>query len=137
LSKRAHEVFSIQILVNFLSSIFILCFVSFQVTVNVPPVELFKYILFLLFEIIQIGTICFLGEQLQIYSKNIGAKIFEQEWWEEDLSYQKKILFMIARSQKPAVLVARGFGSVSLQSFSDIMAKSYQFFVCLRYVYNK
>lgn len=62
---------------------------------------------------------------------------FEQEWWEEDVHFQKKTLFIIERSQKPAVLVARGFGAVSLESFSDIMTKSYQFFVCLRHVYSE
>uniref|UniRef100_T1GT15 Odorant receptor n=1 Tax=Megaselia scalaris TaxID=36166 RepID=T1GT15_MEGSC len=64
LSKIAQNLFSLPILVNFISSIFIICFVSFQTTVNVPLSELFKYGLFFVFQTTQIAVISNLGEYL-------------------------------------------------------------------------
>lgn len=64
ISKIAHEVFSVIVLVNFVSSIFIICFVSFQLTIDVSALELFKYFLFFAYQTMQIFMISYLGDYL-------------------------------------------------------------------------
>ncbi|KAL5287315.1 GPROR8.2 family protein [Megaselia abdita] len=136
LSNITSEIFSVTILVNFVSSVFIICLTSFQVTAEVPPMDFIKYLLFLLHELSQIGTICYLGDYLITSSRKVGYSAFNQEWWNGSLSYQKSILLVISRAQKPSFLIAKGFAIVSMECFTDILTKSYQFFVCLRHMYG-
>lgn len=70
-------------------------------------------------------------------SLNVGSQAFDQEWWNKPIPYQKNILIVLTRTQKPAKLAALGFGPVSLMLFSEVMKTSYQFYVILRNIYEK
>lgn len=59
------SVFSITVLVNFISSTAMICFTAFQLTAaGMDIVELGRYIIFLSHQLLQVGTICYLGEKL-------------------------------------------------------------------------
>ncbi|KAL5273820.1 GPROR8 family protein [Megaselia abdita] len=59
------SVFSITVLFNFISSTAMICFTAFQITSDGMPVtELGRYLIFLTHQILQVGTICYLGEML-------------------------------------------------------------------------
>ncbi|XP_055379573.1 putative odorant receptor 92a [Condylostylus longicornis] len=137
LSEDVNEIFSMAILFNFLASSVIICLVGFQTTAGVSALELFKYMLFLIFELVQVWTICYLGQKLIDSSSGVAEAAFNQKWFEGNVQHQKSILLIMTRAQKPAIINAKSFTVVSLESFTKVCSISYQFFALLRTVYNK
>lgn len=62
LTEVINEIFGLPLLLNFMVSTFIICFVGFQMTVGVPPDLLVKLFLFLFSSMCQVYLICHHGQ---------------------------------------------------------------------------
>lgn len=63
-----NTVFSTTLLLTFMSSIVIICLSAFQSTAqDVPVIQLISHFIFLLYELVQTGAICNLGQMLMDY----------------------------------------------------------------------
>lgn len=62
LSDQLNQIFGIPLILNFIISSFVLCFVSFQMTVGVQPDEMVKLLLFLVSSLCQVYLICYHGQ---------------------------------------------------------------------------
>uniref|UniRef100_T1GDI0 Odorant receptor n=1 Tax=Megaselia scalaris TaxID=36166 RepID=T1GDI0_MEGSC len=76
MADLTNEIFSTTILLNFLSSIIIICMAAFQTTAdNVPLIQLFSFFAMLLLELVQTGAISFLGQKLIDYTMPIPGEV--------------------------------------------------------------
>ncbi|XP_061386690.1 putative odorant receptor 85d, partial [Musca vetustissima] len=137
LSSLMNEVFGVSLLVNFISSSFIMCFLGFQMTIGVEADTLVMLFMFLFCSLVQILMICNYGQQLIIKSEDIGDAVYSQEWLNSDLRYRKMLIAIIVRSQRPVILKATTFLNVSRSTMTELMQLSYKFFALLRTMYSK
>ncbi|TMW51411.1 hypothetical protein DOY81_003535 [Sarcophaga bullata] len=137
LTDYMNEVFGVSLLVNFISSSFIMCFLGFQMTIGVQPDTLIMLFMFLFCSLVQILMICNYGQELITKSESIGHAVYEHNWFHTDVRYRKMLVQIIQRSQKPALLKATTFVNVSLPTMTDLVQLSYKFFALIRTMYAK
>ncbi|KAM7361889.1 odorant receptor 85c-like [Cochliomyia hominivorax] len=137
LSDQLNNVFGISLLLNFVTSSFVICFVGFQVTIGATPETILKLLLFLFSSIAQVYLICYYGQQLIDSSSKIAEAVYTQNWSEADVRYKKMLVLIAERAQKPAVLKATSLVLVSRGTMTEIMQISYKFFALLRTMYIK
>ncbi|XP_013111655.2 putative odorant receptor 85d [Stomoxys calcitrans] len=137
LSTLMNEVFGVSLLVNFISSSFIMCFLGFQMTIGVQLDTLVMLFMFLFCSLVQILMICNYGQELIVKSESIGYAVYSQNWLQSDLRYRKMLIAIIGRSQRPTILKATTLLKVSMGTMTDLMQLSYKFFALLRTMYAK
>ncbi|XP_055379572.1 putative odorant receptor 92a [Condylostylus longicornis] len=120
LTETINNTFSMAVLFNFLASSIIICFIGFQVACGAEILEILRRMWFLLYEIVRVYIISYLGEELIQSSEGVSKSAYEHFWFNGDIIYQKCILFIITRSQKPAIINANGFAVVSLKTFTKV-----------------
>lgn len=147
ISDRLEEKFNVSILVNFIASVLIVCMCGFQITAANSLLDLVIYSLFLPSSVYQIFFLSYLGNKmidtvsvnaemsihyankkscfLFLFSQNQSTDVangaYQGKWYNASNQYQKYILLMIARAQRPQVLTALKFSVVSLQSFNKVL----------------
>ncbi|XP_075165304.1 odorant receptor 85d [Haematobia irritans] len=137
LSSLMNDVFGVSLLVNFISSSFIMCFLGFQMTIGVQADTLVMLFMFLFCSLVQILMICNYGQELIVKSESIGYAAYSQNWLQSDLRYRKMLVAIIGRSQRPTILKATTLLKVSMGTMTDLMQISYKFFALLRTMYSK
>uniref|UniRef100_A0A3F2ZEI1 Odorant receptor n=1 Tax=Phlebotomus papatasi TaxID=29031 RepID=A0A3F2ZEI1_PHLPP len=119
LCSEMESIYNFSILCNFVLSSLMICLVGFQATNPDIHIDMwFKYIVFLICALWQVFCICYYGNVLMENSQRISWGVFASQWYREDAKYQKCILMMILRAQKPQFLTAGKFSVVSLRSFT-------------------
>ncbi|XP_049536874.1 odorant receptor 85c-like [Anopheles darlingi] len=136
LCNQLERIFSPSLLVNFMLSSVIICLVGFQATAGVQPIDLFKFILFLISSLVQVFLLCYYGNKLIVASDQISYSAFEGHWINASSSYQKSLLLVMVRSLKPQKLTALKFSVISLASFSKILSTSFSYFTLLKAIYE-
>uniref|UniRef100_A0A1A9WPE0 Odorant receptor n=1 Tax=Glossina brevipalpis TaxID=37001 RepID=A0A1A9WPE0_9MUSC len=131
-AERVNDVFNISILLNYLISIAVLVMIGVQVITGTELWDLSKFVGFLVSCISQVYYVCFYGSLLLDYSSKIGEELMNQEWYLADNRYQRMVILVIARSQRPAHLTAYKFFIISMESFSNLMTTAYQFFTLIK-----
>ncbi|XP_075145692.1 odorant receptor 85b-like [Haematobia irritans] len=137
LSAELNNIFGVPLLLNFASSCFVICFVGFQMTIGAAPDTLIKLFLFLISSIAQVYLICHYGQLLIDASINVADAVYNQNWSNADVRYQKMLVLMAERAQKPARLKATNFVLISRGTMTELMQLSYKFFALLRTMYVK
>ncbi|XP_046803951.1 uncharacterized protein LOC111687982 [Lucilia cuprina] len=132
LSEQINNVFGLPLLLNFITSSFVICFVGFQITIGASPETVAKLILFLFSSAAQVYLICHYGQLLIDVSTNVAHAVYNQNWIPADVRYQKMLILIAERAQKPVQLKATTFVHVSRGTMSEIMQISYKFFAVLR-----
>ncbi|XP_050341819.1 odorant receptor 85c-like [Bactrocera neohumeralis] len=136
LSDIMNEVLGVPLLVNFMTSSFVICFVGFQMTMGAEPDYMVKLFLFLFSSLIQIYLICHYGQQLIDASNNVSRAVYNHGWVHSHVHYQRMLVLVTARAQKPAMLKATSFVRISRGTLTDIMQISYKFFTLVRTMYS-
>ncbi|EDW80538.2 uncharacterized protein Dwil_GK11513 [Drosophila willistoni] len=137
LASGLNDIFGVPLLLNFMISSFVICFVGFQMTVGVPPDLMVKLVLFLVSSLCQILLICYYGQLIADSSSGISWAAYKQNWNYADVRYRRALAFIIARAQKPAYLRATIFMRITMGTMTDLLQISYKFFALLRTMYAK
>ncbi|XP_034486755.1 odorant receptor 85c [Drosophila innubila] len=137
LSAELNEIFGVPLLLNFLISSFVICFVGFQMTVGLTPDVMIKLLLFLVSSLSQAYLICHHGQLIADASSGIALAAYKQNWSYADVRYRRTLTFIIARSQKPAYLKATVFMQITRVTMTELLQLSYKFFALLRTMYAK
>ncbi|XP_055377877.1 odorant receptor 67c-like [Condylostylus longicornis] len=137
LAEQINQMFGVSLFLNFFTSTIIICLVGFQVTAGVGTTDLIKYCLFLISSLIQVFLLCYYGTVLIDASSNISNATYNSNWVSTSLKYQKSLLLIIQRSQKPAILDAPIYHKISLDIFTTVVSLSYQFFTLLKTMYSE
>ncbi|XP_059615687.1 putative odorant receptor 85d [Phlebotomus argentipes] len=136
LCAEMEDIYNFSILCNFVLSSLMICLVGFQST-N-PDVHfdiLFKYVMFLICAMWQVFCLCYYGNVLLETSQALSWGAFCSQWHREDAEYQKSILMILMRAQRPQYVTAGKFSIVSLRSFTAILSTAFSYFTLLRSVY--
>ncbi|KAH8306243.1 hypothetical protein KR018_005000 [Drosophila ironensis] len=137
LTDVLNDIFGIPLLLNFMVSTFVICFVGFQMTVGVPPDLLVKLFLFLFSSLCQVYLICHYGQMIADASSGLSNAVYKQHWTHADVRYRRALVFIIARAQKVTYLKATVFMSITRATMTDLLQTSYKFFALLRTMYVK
>lgn len=72
---------------------------------------------------------------LQLKGEEILMALQQLAWYDQSISIQKQLLFMIRRSQKPIILSAGKIFYANVLQFSEMVQKSYSFYLVLKNVF--
>lgn len=139
LSEQINQVFGLPLLLNFITSSFVICFVGFQITIGAIPETILKLILFLFSSAAQVYLICHYGQELLdkvnyffscerlktlnihlFQSLNVALAVYSQNWSHADVRYQKMLILIVERAQKPVQLKATTFVNISRGTMSEV-----------------
>ncbi|EDV49917.1 uncharacterized protein Dere_GG17446 [Drosophila erecta] len=137
LSNTVNDIFGIPLLLNFMVSSFVICFVGFQMTVGVPPDIVVKLFLFLISSMSQVYLICHYGQLVADASHGFSVATYNQKWYNADVRYKRALVIIIARSQKVIFLKATIFLDITRTTMTDLLQISYKFFALLRTMYTQ
>nr|NP_524279.2 odorant receptor 85b [Drosophila melanogaster]Q9VHQ7.2 RecName: Full=Odorant receptor 85b [Drosophila melanogaster]AAF54244.2 odorant receptor 85b [Drosophila melanogaster] len=137
LSDAVNDIFGIPLLLNFMVSSFVICFVGFQMTVGVPPDIVVKLFLFLVSSMSQVYLICHYGQLVADASYGFSVATYNQKWYKADVRYKRALVIIIARSQKVTFLKATIFLDITRSTMTDLLQISYKFFALLRTMYTQ
>ncbi|XP_036673468.3 odorant receptor 85c [Drosophila suzukii] len=132
-----NEIFGVPLLLNFMVSTFVICFVGFQMTVGVPPDIMIKLSLFLFSSMSQVYLICHYGQLIADASSGLSLAAYKQNWHKADVRYRRALVFFIARPQRTTYLKATIFMNITRATMTDLLQISYKFFALLRTMYIK
>ncbi|KAM7359177.1 putative odorant receptor 92a [Cochliomyia hominivorax] len=131
-AQRVNNVFSLSILLNYIISIMVIVFIGVQIFSVSDLLDITKFMGFFTSATVQVYYVCMFGTILKKNSSLVGESFMGQEWYNADVRYQRILIMAIARSQRPAHLTAFKFFTISMESFSNLMTTSYQFFTLLK-----
>ncbi|XP_017124042.1 odorant receptor 85c-like [Drosophila elegans] len=132
-----NDIFGVPLLLNFMVSTFVICFVGFQMTVGVPPDIMVKLSLFLFSSMCQVYLICHYGQLIADASSGLSIAAYKQNWNDADVRYRRALVFFIARPQRTTYLKATVFMNITRATMTDLLQISYKFFALLRTMYIK
>lgn len=66
----------------------------------------------------QTFIICFWGEQVLQESQKVGYAVFESDFVGTDIRFQKGLILIMCRSQKPTAITAKKFTIICLSTFA-------------------
>ncbi|XP_020799440.1 odorant receptor 85c-like [Drosophila serrata] len=137
LTDVLNDIFGIPLLLNFMVSTFVICFVGFQMTVGVPPDIMIKLSLFLFSSLSQVYLICHYGQLIADASSGLAIAAYKQNWNHADVRYRRALVFLIGRSQRTTHLKATVFMNITRATMTELLQISYKFFALLRTMYIK
>nr|CBW30704.1 odorant receptor [Drosophila pseudoobscura pseudoobscura]CBW30705.1 odorant receptor [Drosophila pseudoobscura pseudoobscura]CBW30706.1 odorant receptor [Drosophila pseudoobscura pseudoobscura] len=136
LTDVMNEVFGLALLLNFLASSTLVCFVGFQISIGISPEMLAKLILILISANSEIYLICNFSQMLIDASGSICYAVYDMNWSEADPRFRKMLIVLALRAQKPVCLTATVFLDISIETMSIFLRMSYKFFCAIRTMYQ-
>ncbi|KAF5301373.1 hypothetical protein FQA39_LY10771 [Lamprigera yunnana] len=132
-SKKIEKTFRMSNLTVFLILTIIICLLVFQISLIEPSSSVFwidvSYILPLTSLLVMN---CYNGNEIIIKSEQIGNACYNLNFVGTDIRFQKSLVFMIQRSQKPIVFTVGKFASLSLMTALSAARAGYSYFMLLR-----
>ncbi|KAH8418102.1 hypothetical protein KR009_001863 [Drosophila setifemur] len=136
LSDVVNDIFGVPLLLNFMVSSFVICFVGFQMTAGVSPDMITKQFLFLISAMSQVYLICHHGQMVADASAGLSLAAYSQNWNHADIRYKRALVLIISRAQKVTYLKATIFLDITRSSMTILLQVSYKFFALLRTMYG-
>ncbi|XP_045514056.1 odorant receptor 4-like [Pieris brassicae] len=130
------EAFSFINLVNIVVSSINICCVFFTILVLDPFLAISNK-LFLVSALLQVGMLCWYGQDIIHANSNISIAAYNSGWYEMTPRCRRALLLMIQRTQKPIGFTAMNFTYISLMTYTAIMTRAYSYFGLLYTLYNK
>ncbi|XP_030243198.1 odorant receptor 67a-like, partial [Drosophila navojoa] len=116
LSDVMNSVFGVPLLLNFLTSSVMVCFVGFQMTLGLSADHTVKLALFMISAISEIYLICFFSDWLIASSQGVTAAVYEMNWVPGDTRFTKMLVFIAKRAQNIVCLKATVFLDISMET---------------------
>uniref|UniRef100_A0A182S5A0 Uncharacterized protein n=1 Tax=Anopheles funestus TaxID=62324 RepID=A0A182S5A0_ANOFN len=111
------------------------CLMVFYILLMGLDSRILNLILLLLIVSIETYAYCALGTQLTESGEDVLMAIQQLSWNDQSVTIQRQILFMIRRSQVPIAMTAANLFYANVLQFSQIVQKSYSFFLVLKNVF--
>ncbi|XP_038208938.1 odorant receptor 85c-like [Zerene cesonia] len=134
--KDIGEAFSFANLVNIILSSVNICCVVFVIVLLEPMVAISNK-LFLGSALIQIGILCWYGEDIIHANANIAAAAYASDWYNMSPRCRRALYFLLQRAQKPISFTAMNFTNISLVTYTGILTRSYSYFALLYTLYSE
>ncbi|XP_036326587.1 odorant receptor 85c-like [Rhagoletis pomonella] len=135
LSDLMNDFFGVSLFINLFTSSAIICFLGFQITVSRELDFTIKLAVFFVVSLMQVFLICHFAQQLIDSSTNVVKAVQFHEWTQAEVRYQKMLVLITARAQRPAYLNATSLWPISRETITYIMKLSYKIFALIRTMY--
>lgn len=121
ISKNLEKIFSLSILLNFVQSSLMICFLAFQISTTDDTRVVLQFTAYLATILSQIFMICHFGQKLINSSSDVASGVYNCGWQDmKDVKLRRSVLLLLLRAQKPERLTARGFRVISIESCSGV-----------------
>ncbi|KAL7025511.1 hypothetical protein ACKWTF_013503 [Chironomus riparius] len=124
-SEKLNEMFSPFQLINSFGSIVALCTGCFLAVSGIRPYFIAKFFMFPIFIPAIIFTQCYFSQLLIDSSTAISASAYNIEWYSKSVKFQKLLLVIIIKAQKPQTITALKFFDMSLEIFQWVTLQFY------------
>ncbi|XP_071052073.1 odorant receptor 82a-like [Onthophagus taurus] len=125
--------FNVLVLTVFLANTAILCFTMYHASLypitNERSLQDFAFIVTIS---TQVFLYCYWGNELALESEKVAWTCYESDFVGAGCSFQKSLVLIMNRSQKPILLTAGKFTNLSLMTFVGILRLSYSYYMVLR-----
>ncbi|XP_050077987.1 uncharacterized protein LOC126564905 [Anopheles maculipalpis] len=111
------------------------CLMLFYILMMGFDSRILNVVILLLIVTVETWTYCSLGTQLTDQGEEVLMALQQLAWYDQSVTIQKQILFMIRRSQKPIILTAGNLFYANVLQFSEMAQKSYSFYLVLKNVF--
>jgi len=130
--KILQESFSIVFLVNFIIAAFVICIISFRLTISSFDRTYFVFIL--IRDLFKIFFQCYFGQMIKDASFDVLDGVTKIEWEDiEDQAVRKSLTMIMIRSQEPATFLIMKVSEITLEGFTAILASAYSYYtLCLQ-----
>ncbi|XP_052895468.1 uncharacterized protein LOC128302644 [Anopheles moucheti] len=124
---------SLLVQLTFCSAIW--CLILFYVLLMGFDSSIFNVLILLLIVTVETYMYCTLGTQLTDKGNEVLMALQQLAWYNQSITVQKQILFMINRSQKPIILTAGKLFYANVLQFGEMVQKSYSFYLVLKNIF--
>ncbi|KAF3054560.1 Odorant receptor 016 [Nylanderia fulva] len=118
--------------VQFLMSMFVVCFNLYEISILKLDVRCIRLAIFMTAMLTQIFIYCWYGNQVRFKSRQFLDNLFEIEWFTLDNNLKKSLLIMMERTVMPIEITSAYTISVNLDSFIGVLKTSYSAYNLLR-----
>ncbi|KAH8274004.1 hypothetical protein KR044_007669, partial [Drosophila immigrans] len=130
-----NKVFGVSLLLNFLSSSVLVCFLGFQISIGLSPELICKLAVYLVAATTKIYLLCYFSDSLIVASEGVFSAVYEMIWFGADQRFKKMLITIAIRAQKPVFLTATVFLDISMETMTMFLQMSYRFFCVIRTMY--
>ncbi|KAL5280502.1 hypothetical protein ACFFRR_004465 [Megaselia abdita] len=135
LQKRIESIFKIPLLLQFIISLMIFALTGYQATVSKSDRMAASLVYFYCGDILtELLVFCWFGNEFIEESKKLGAVIYNSRWYNYSPRFKKIMIIFQQNTQKDLYFTSGGFARLSLQTFANILSKSYTYVALLRQV---
>ncbi|KAF2896693.1 hypothetical protein ILUMI_09480, partial [Ignelater luminosus] len=124
--------FSELLLMSFLITLALVCISVFHMAMATNLIATLKYFSEVGIAVLQVAIYCYWGEEVNRESQLVGFFAYNSNFPGTDLKFQRALVLIIRRSQRPTVITAGGFTEIGLPTFFWILHTSYSAFMMLR-----
>ncbi|XP_050354215.1 odorant receptor Or1-like [Nymphalis io] len=118
-------------------SVGLICMSALRILVeDWQSMQFFSILTYLSVMISQLFVCCWCGHELTASSENLHAVLYHCTWYEQDMKFQRMLSFAMMRMNRPLVLRAGHYISLSRQTFVAILRTSYSYFAVLNQANN-
>nr|XP_040239470.2 uncharacterized protein LOC120959846 [Anopheles coluzzii] len=134
-AQYLQEALNLSLLFQLTFCSLIWCLMMFYILLMGFDSRILNVLILLLIVTVETYTYCTLGTQLTDKGEEILMALQQLAWYDQSISIQKQLLFMIRRSQKPIILSAGKIFYANVLQFSEMVQKSYSFYLVLKNVF--
>ncbi|GJQ74074.1 hypothetical protein Trydic_g18996 [Trypoxylus dichotomus] len=133
LTERFEYLFNLLVLAVYIGDGIVICFAMYLSTVATFGLsKIISEITYLLGIIVQLGLYCYYGNELTLASDTISFACYNANFVGTTISFQKGLLQIMMRSQRPIILTAGKFANLCLSAFVTVMRASYSYFMVMK-----
>ncbi|KAF5307174.1 hypothetical protein FQR65_LT00690 [Abscondita terminalis] len=132
-SKLVDDTFHLCQLVKFVALSFFLCLAVYELSkINVSDELFWLVCMYLIAVVVLINIVNYYGNEITIDSQNVAASCYSVDFVNTNVIFQKSLLIMIQRSQRPIIMTVGKFAPLSVATSIAIMRATYSYFMVLR-----
>lgn len=80
--------------------------------------------------------LCYYGDKLRIEGENVAHAAYDIKWYNTSARAQKYIIMIITAGQRPVKVTAAGFADICIETYGNMMRKTYSYFTLMRNVFQ-
>ncbi|KAJ2946491.1 hypothetical protein O0L34_g12538 [Tuta absoluta] len=130
------DAFTLSNLFNYVFSSINICCVIFVIAFLEPFFALGSK-LFLISALIQMGMICYYGDDILHANAQIANAAYNSGWYRTNPQCRRALQLLMRRAQKPIAFTAMKFTNISLMTYSSILTRAYSYFALLYTKYSQ
>ncbi|GJQ74197.1 hypothetical protein Trydic_g19108 [Trypoxylus dichotomus] len=132
LVEKFEDLFNVLILIEVSGNTLVICFGMYMSTVKIDiNSRTTREITFTFAILTQVYFYCYYGNEITLAAESVAAACYDVNFVGTDLSFQKSLLLIICRSQRPMALTIGKFATLNIGTFISIMRASYSYYMVI------